>query len=258
MVTPILILVIIAFFSLTAVRVGAQALMMTGLGADSANFQAYSAFFGVGFTTSEAELVVNHPVRRRIIRDLILVGNLGLMSGAATVVVSFVEAEQTIDILEMLGIILLLAVVFRMLGRVNFLHRAFDGLIRHTLERAGLVRALDYEMLLRVRDGYCVSEVELLEDNPLAGKSLGASRPADFGLIVLGIQKNGGGYIGAPGPKDVLEVGDVIMIYGREDAVCCAAEGKQAGEKNGEPGQETAAVPGSPVEMPATEPVPGK
>ncbi|MDZ4851234.1 MAG: hypothetical protein SGI77_18250 [Pirellulaceae bacterium] len=45
-----------------------------------------SAFFGVGFTTREAELVVNHPVRRRIIRDLILAGNIGLTSSLATLV----------------------------------------------------------------------------------------------------------------------------------------------------------------------------
>ncbi len=41
--------------------------MMTGLSWDAASFQSYSAFFGVGFTTREAELVVNHPIRRRII-----------------------------------------------------------------------------------------------------------------------------------------------------------------------------------------------
>ncbi len=31
--------------------------MMTGLSWDAASFQSYSAFFGVGFTTREAELV---------------------------------------------------------------------------------------------------------------------------------------------------------------------------------------------------------
>ncbi|MCB1064424.1 MAG: potassium transporter TrkA, partial [Verrucomicrobiae bacterium] len=64
--------------SLVIVRVGSTALMMTGLSWDTASFQSYSAFFGVGFTTKEAELVVDHPIRRRIIRDLILAGNVGL------------------------------------------------------------------------------------------------------------------------------------------------------------------------------------
>ena len=67
MVAPVIALLVIALVSLLAVRVAATALMMTGLSWDTASFQAYSAFFGVGFTTKEAELVVNHPVRRRII-----------------------------------------------------------------------------------------------------------------------------------------------------------------------------------------------
>ena len=71
-------LIVIAMVSLLAVRAGTTALMMTGLSWDTASFQSYSAFFGVGFTTREAEMVVNHPVRRRIIRDLILAGNIGV------------------------------------------------------------------------------------------------------------------------------------------------------------------------------------
>jgi len=226
MISSILILTIIALLSLIAVRMGALALMMTGLSADAANFQSYSAFFGVGFTTSEAELVVNHPVRRRIIRDLILVGNLGLMSGAATVVVSFVQAEETTDLLLLLAVVLAIGLFFRFLARWNFLRRVFDHVIRRTLKQAGLVRALDYEMLLRIQDGYCVSEVELMDGNMLAGKTLRESRPSDHGLILLGIQRENGEYLPTPGPEDRLELGDVVMVYGAEETVRALAEGE--------------------------------
>jgi hypothetical protein len=47
-------------------RVATSALVMTGMARESARFQARSAFLGVGFTTGEAESVVDHPVRRRI------------------------------------------------------------------------------------------------------------------------------------------------------------------------------------------------
>ena len=77
--------------SLLAIRAGSTALMMTGLSWDTASFQSYSAFFGVGFTTREAEMVVNHPVRRRIIRDLILAGNIGVTSAAATLIATMVQ-----------------------------------------------------------------------------------------------------------------------------------------------------------------------
>jgi len=51
--------------SLVITRVATVALTMTGLSRQVARFQARSALTGTGFTTSEAETVVNHPVRRQ-------------------------------------------------------------------------------------------------------------------------------------------------------------------------------------------------
>ena len=53
--------------SVILIRVAAVALESTGLSRDAARFQARSAFTGVGFTTAEAENVVVHPIRRRIV-----------------------------------------------------------------------------------------------------------------------------------------------------------------------------------------------
>jgi len=221
--TSLLILVVIAVFSLVAVRMGALALMKTGLSSDSASFQSYSAFFGVGFTTKEAELVVNHPVRRRIIRDLILVGNLGLMSGAATVVSTLVLSDGETKALIVIAAVILIPVVYKLLSKVAFLQRLLDSLLRFTLRRVGMVKAYDYELLLRTKDGYCVSEIEMLEENSFVGKTLAETRPADHGLIFLGVEKEGGEYIGAPGPDCLIEKGDVVMVYGTESAVHKAA-----------------------------------
>lgn len=146
---------IIAAVSTIVVRIGATALMRSGLSCDTASFQSYSAFFGVGFTTREAEMVVNHPLRRRI--------------------------------------------------------------IRHSLEKAGVVHALDYELLLRVESGYCISEIDVIEDSVIAGKTLAESRPADLGIIILSIQQDCGTFTGAPRPTDAIKVGDVITAYGHEN-----------------------------------------
>ena len=62
--------------SLFVQRIGATALTMTGLSMEAAKFQARSAFCGVGFTTDEAGLITNHPVRRRIVYTLMLLGNV--------------------------------------------------------------------------------------------------------------------------------------------------------------------------------------
>ena len=68
---PTLLSILLSFL---IVRAGAIALMMTGVERQRANFQALSAFSRAGFTTREAELVINNPRRRRIISWLIILG----------------------------------------------------------------------------------------------------------------------------------------------------------------------------------------
>ncbi len=214
--TSIIALVVITLISLLVVRVGATALMMTGLSWDTASFQSYSAFFGVGFTTSEAEMVVNHPVRRRIIRDLILAGNIGLTSALATIVVTLVQHPDTIHPLLLMGSVTALIVLMFYLFRVGWVRRAMDRSIRHTLESVGLVRALDYELLLRIQSGYCVSEIEVMADTPIVNQTLRETRPWDHGMVILAIKRDGETIPGLPGPTERLLVGDLLTVYGEE------------------------------------------
>lgn len=220
----IITLFVIAVISLIAVRVGATALMMTGLSWDTASFQSYSAFFGVGFTTKEAEMVVNHPVRRRIIRDLILAGNVGLTSALAALVVSMMQTEKSSQMLMMvLGVSVAVALLLT-LSRVSWLQRLLDRMIHRALEHAGMVRALDYELLLRIQHGYVVSEIEVLPASYLAGRKLSESRPWDHGVIILAIRRAGDFTSGLPGPNDVIQAGDVLTSYGQEASLRAMVE----------------------------------
>src|SRR3954453_23059696 len=81
--------IVVVCVSLLVARVGTVALTLTGMSGESARFQARSAFFGVGFTTAEAESVVGHSVRRRIIMWLILLGNAGVVTTMGTLLLSF-------------------------------------------------------------------------------------------------------------------------------------------------------------------------
>ena len=84
----ILTLIVVLLTSLIIVRVATVALTLTGLSRDLARFQARSAFSGAGFTTGESEQVVSHPVRRRIIMLLMLLGNAGIVTVISTLVIS--------------------------------------------------------------------------------------------------------------------------------------------------------------------------
>lgn len=219
--TSVLAVLIIVLLALLAVQLGTNALVLTGMSLPAARFQAISAFFGTGFTTKEAEMVVNHPVRRKIIAHLIVAGNIGLTSAMATVIVTFVQRSE--DPLEknigFVVILVLSALALGMLFKLPIVKGPIDLLQRRLLESAGKLRAVDYEVLLKVKHGYCVSDLEISEGHSLAGRALQESRPSDHGIVVLGIYHKGGRFEGAPNKRAVIAAGDTIMVYGSEEAV---------------------------------------
>ncbi len=214
-------LLAIIFISLLVVRIGTNALVLTGMSLTAAQFQAASAFFGVGFTTSEAEMVVDHAVRRKIILNLIIAGNIGLTSALATLIITLFRGsnESGDRMLLIFALLFLGAVTLYFLMNTSFVRKPLDILMRYWLERAGVVRALDYELLLNVQHGYSVSDFKIEVGHPFAGKALFESRPNDQGIVVLGVSKQGGTFVGTPSKDEVLEAGDTVMIYGYEDAV---------------------------------------
>jgi hypothetical protein len=214
-------LVIIILVALLVVKIGSSALQLTGMSKPVARFQAASAFFGVGFTTSEAEKVVNHPVRRKIILHLIIAGNVGLTSALATLLVTMMgSSERGIGMtFAWLGMIGLVFFAFSLFFKLRFISIPVDRLMRTTLEKAGLKRIVDYDYLLNLEDGFCVYDGKIKEGHPWVGKELREVRPADAGVIVLGIYRENGDFVGAPKKDTTVESGDVMMVYGRDEVV---------------------------------------
>lgn len=216
---PFLALTVIVVVALLVVQLGANALVLTGLSQSVARFQACSAFFGVGFTTGEAEMVVGHPVRRRIIVHLIIAGNIGISSGVATLIVTVLKSDPD-QVPELLILLLSVAAALAvgLLFNIRWIKRPLDRLMTRTLRSAGMLRTMDYEVLLNLREGFSVAEVELIAGHPYCGRTLAESRPADEGVVVLGIQQAGGRFVGAPGSTTRLDEGDVITVYGSDEA----------------------------------------
>lgn len=213
-------LLFIVAVSLLIVRIGSNALILTGMSMSAARFQAASAFFGVGFTTSEAEIVMQHEVRRRIILHLIIAGNIGLTSALAAIVVSLMSmdgdsTETAVKIVATALGMILVAVAMNL----KIVKKYLDKLMRISLLKAGVARAQDYNLLLNVDQGYCISETILEESHSFVGKALWETRPADYGVIILGIEKDGGEYLGAPNKDTVLCAGDMALIYGHADNI---------------------------------------
>jgi hypothetical protein len=128
-------LLVVATMTLIVNRVGAIALTATGVSTEVAHFQARSALTGVGFTTSESEHIISHPVRRRIVLSLMLVGNAGLVTIIATMVVGFAGEGDTSGVLARVGTLVGGLVVILLAARSRTIDKLLSRLIIAALRR---------------------------------------------------------------------------------------------------------------------------
>ncbi|MFP5309652.1 MAG: TrkA C-terminal domain-containing protein [Actinomycetes bacterium] len=212
----ILSLLVIVTLSLLVTRVATTVLTLTGMSRESARFQARSALTGSGFTTSESESVVNHPVRRRVIMTLMLVGSVGTVSVLASLLLSLVGSGGARDTTQRLAVLLAGLAVLLWLARNPRVDRGLERLIRRLLRRYTDLDVRDYASLLQIHGDYSVSELEVRPGDWLADRSLADLGLSEEGILVLGIQRDhgAGGYEGAPRGSCVVRPADVLILYG--------------------------------------------
>lgn len=220
--------------SLVVVRVATVGLTMTGLSKDLAQFQALSAFTGAGFTTRESEEIVNHPLRRRIVMHLMLLGHGGIVIAVASVMLSFLNTSPSggnweaawwfrLCVLTAGIAVLWLAASSRHVER--FTWRANEWALR----RFGNIAVHDYTQLLRLSRNFVVWEMKVPADHWLIGQTLAKSALAAEGILVLGIERNGGDYVGAPSGETRIEANDHLILYGQQESLVTLETRKRNG-----------------------------
>ena len=197
-------------------RLATTALTATGLSLDAARFQARSAFTGTGFTTSEAETVVNHPVRRRIIMLLMLVRSAGLITIFASLVLSFFGGGGEDQMLIRLVWLVLGLSAIALLARSKIVDSYLRRLIAAALRKWTDLDARDYANILKLSGGYMIREMKVHQGDWLVNKTLNDCQLAQEGVIVLGINRSDGKYIGAPRGDSVIRAEDTLLLYGRD------------------------------------------
>ncbi len=215
----IIALVVALFLLLVVTRLATTALVLTGLSEEAARFQALSAFTGTGFTTGEAEGVVRHPVRRRIVMGLMVLHNVGLVTVAVSLVLTFRAGASTLDWLTKLGWLAVAAGVVFLVARSRLIKRQLSRGMNWALRRWTDLDTRDYVSLLNLAGQYTVREMAVQPGDVLAGKCLKDCRLPDAGITVLGITRSGGGYVGVPTGQTEVLAGDVLVLYGHADAL---------------------------------------
>lgn len=212
-------LLVIILVSILAIRAGAVALTMTGVSLDMATFQSLSAFTGTGFTTTEAESIVGHPARRRIIQALMLLGNAGLFSALAALILSFSQANEGANLfLRLLATIAGLTVLL-LLSASSYLNRQLNRVLQKLFARVPLLKLQDYEALLRMNKGYAINHLNVEAGSWLSDRTLRDVDLISEGLLVLSLERPNGFIVGTPGPNTLVRAGDQLLVYGQEEDV---------------------------------------
>lgn len=213
-------LLIIILLSIVVVRIGAIALELTGLSPEIASFQAQSAFSGVGFTTQESETIVTHPLRRRIIRILILLGSAGVTTSIATLVLTFV-GETGKDLFIRGAILLIGVLVIFLFARSRHIYVLMRKVISKALAKWTTLRIFDYEQLLGFSEGYSISRISVRSNSWLVDKKLSELRLDKYGVLILAIYRKINKketFIGAPTGDTEIKAKDVLICYSRKDS----------------------------------------
>ncbi|WP_435747702.1 TrkA C-terminal domain-containing protein [Nocardioides sp. SYSU DS0663] len=208
-------LIVVIVLGLLITRVATVAFTLTGMSLEHARFQARSALTGTGFTTSEAESVVGHPTRRRIVMALMLLSGAGALSVLGTLVLSFTGVSSTTGGLRRAAVIVVALVALVWLAKSGPVDRALRRVIERVLRRVTDLEVRDYAALLHVRGHWGVVQVPVNEGGWLASRPVDDLRLPEEGVTVLGVERRGGTWLGAPSGDLHLQVGDVVLLYGR-------------------------------------------
>ena len=210
-VTVVLLLFIITI-SFAVIRVAAIALELTGVPWERAKFHALSAFTNTGFPTRESEEIVRHPVRRRLVSLLIVLGNAGLITTIATLAGSVVASDVGAS-LRNIALVALGVAALVWLSHRPWVSAPLRRRVTRTLQARYGEQLEPPEELLHLLDGYRLTRVLLNETAPAVGHCLSELELNRRTVQVLAIER-GSSFRAVPVGEDRLEVGDRLIVYG--------------------------------------------
>jgi hypothetical protein len=206
---PTLIIVLFTFLVIRAATIG---LMLTGLDKRKAQFQVLSAVSGTGFTTKEAESVVNHPTRRRIITWLIIFGNAGAITVITTITSSFIASKGFSLPINIFVLLVGIAIIVFIATRTVFVKR-FESYIEKRLAKLPAFEEGTTEDLLHLLEGFGLIKAIIKEDSPYIEHSVAEIISKSNKTLILGVER-GSEWIPTPISSERLENGDKLVVYG--------------------------------------------
>jgi hypothetical protein len=212
MLTTVIPLIIIIFIFFLIVRIATVVLKLTGMDDQTSRFQAISAFTGTGFTTKEAETILEDRIRRKTIVVLMVLGKVGIVSVIAGLFLSFGKNNLTEDLWKAVVLLAFIFILYTITSLKGF-SRALNRIIEKGIVARGFIGQKTMEELFHLPKGYGLTQLTITADSKENGLSLAKAGFIDRNILVLSIERENK-LISFPHANDVLQEGDKILCYG--------------------------------------------
>ncbi len=150
---------------------------------------------------------------------LMLLGNAGIVTAMSSLILTFVQEDEAVSLGPKIMFLIVGVTTLWMLANSQWVDQKLSHLIEWALTRCTSLDIKDYASLLHLEGNYRLVELKVLEHDWLAHKRLEEARLRDEGIVVLGIQRDIGKYLGAPkGYRQILPE-DTLLLYGKVETL---------------------------------------
>ncbi len=199
----------------------------TGLPAEKARFQVTSLLTACGFTTSESEVIISTPRRRKLARRIMLFGyafTVSIVSAIVNIFLSLNSTEMEFIFWQLPIPIVILALLI-LVRKEKHVNAALNRFIERIAERLMFGHSSNRILLLDYMGDNAIAQVDIVElPTYLADVQLrDCGLREQYGLLVMLIERKNrpSGPIHA---TDVLQSGDRLIVCGHYDKICRAFE----------------------------------
>ncbi len=196
---------------LVVVNICSILLRLTGMPIKKARFQVVSLLTSTGFTTRESEMIVQHPVRRKIASWLMVVSYVSTATFISFFVTMISDTVTGIGFFVVIAALITTNLILRRTKTIENLELKLENMVL----KSKIWEKLNSENLTLITNtrGYGIYQIYLPKDSKIIGKSILESGLKDLEIEVLNIDK-GDKFIKFASPDYVFEVFDRVTVYG--------------------------------------------
>ncbi len=123
-----------------------------------------------------------------------------MVTTVTTLLITFVGADSAGEEVNRLIFLIVSLIILGLLANSQNLDRILSTIIQWGLNRwAGFdLITHDYDALFNFSEGYSIGELQIQDNDWIADKTLAETKLQQEGVIVLGIRRDDGTFIGAP------------------------------------------------------------